>query len=255
MKKISILLGLWGMGLFLIAQNTTTPITISSDLKLTPVSEGVYMHTVWTSSPKYGRFPSNGLVIIKNKKAILVDTPMDDANTRLLCQYLKDTFGAEVVKVIVGHYHEDCIGGLNYIHNQDITSIGLKKTKIICAEQQLPTPIISFTKKKTFYFEGEKVICQYFGGGHTIDNIVVYFPERKVLFGGCLIKSLQSQGLGNTTDAVIEEWDSTINKLKATFTDIRFVIPGHGSFGNADLLDHTIRLVQDYKANKEKGKR
>ncbi|MDX2444076.1 MAG: CfiA family subclass B1 metallo-beta-lactamase, partial [Bacteroidales bacterium] len=77
-------------------------------------------------------------------------------------------------------------------------------------------------------------------------NIVVYFPSQEVLFGGCLIKSMASKGLGNTADAEISEWIPTIQKLKKEFKDIDIVIPGHGQYGNKELLDHTIELVKNY---------
>ena len=44
----------------------------------------------------------------------------------------------------------------------------------------------------------------YPGSGHTEDNIVVWLPKHRILFGGCFVKSLQSKNLGNTEDASIE---------------------------------------------------
>ena len=99
-------------------------------------------------------------------------------------------------------------------------------------------------------FEGQQVICQYFGGGHTVDNIVVYFSKDHVLFGGCLIKSKKSKGLGNIKDAVIDQWDVTIEKVKNEYKDIDYIIPEHGHYGNKDLLRHTINLVEKHKKTK-----
>jgi len=70
-----------------------------------------------------------------------------------------------------------------------------------------------------------------------------------VLFGGCLIKSKNSGSLGNTADAVVEAWDGSVEKIKSTFRDIELVIPGHGAYGNAELLSHTIELVKNRKKN------
>ena len=35
----------------------------------------------------------------------------------------------------------------------------------------------------------------YPGPGHSPDNIVVWIPEARVLFGGCLVKSAGAKGL------------------------------------------------------------
>jgi len=74
-------------------------------------------------------------------------------------------------------------------------------------------------------------------------------PERKILFGGCLIRSADAQGLGNLSDAVVEEWDTTVEKILKTFPDIRVVVPGHGVCGGEELLTHTVELVRRYRDN------
>ena len=86
--------------------------------------------------------------------------------------------------------------------------------------------------------------CLFTGPGHTPDNISVYFPDSKILFGGCMIKSLQSKGLGNTADAVVSEWDKSVDKLKLLCPEAKVVIPGHGNYGDISLLTHTINLVK-----------
>jgi metallo-beta-lactamase class B len=68
-----------------------------------------------------------------------------------------------------------------------------------------------------------------------------------ILFGGCLIKSIDSNGLGNLSDAVVADWDKTIEKVMKKYPVIKTVIPGHGNFGGPELLTHTIELVAKVK--------
>jgi len=56
-----------------------------------------------------------------------------------------------------------------------------------------------------------------------------------------------SRGVGESQEADIENWDKTVFKVKKAYPSIKFVVPGHGAFGNANLLDHTISLVKNYK--------
>jgi len=55
--------------------------------------------------------------------------------------------------------------------------------------------------------------------------------------------------LGNTQDAVVEAWDGSVEKIQQTFGDIEIVIPGHGVYGNPELLSHTIELVKNREKN------
>jgi metallo-beta-lactamase class B len=221
-------------------------IVIDNDISLIHLHDSAYMHVTWDESELYGRFSSNGMVVVKNGKALMIDTPMDNEKTRRLCEYLENSMNVEVVRLVIGHYHDDCLGGLEYIQKSGIESVANKLTAEKCIELGLPVPSIPFTGELTFDFMGEEIECRFFGGGHTFDNIVVWIPSVKVLFGGCLIKSLESRGLGNLSDAVTGEWEGTVRKIIARYPDIRTVIPGHGSHGGPELLDHTIRLAEQY---------
>ena len=166
----------------------------------------------------------------------------------ILTDLLQQRLNAGITKVIVGHSHSDCMGGLSALHEMGIESIACNKTIQICKSQKLPIPQQSFSDSFVFEFEGEKVICRYFGAGHTADNIVVYFPDSQLLFGGCLIKSLDSKGLGNTREADIGAWDTTVLTIRNVYPRIRLVIPGHGALGDHNLLDHTINLVKAHQS-------
>lgn len=222
-------------------------ITITPDIELIKLNDNFFIHTTWIESDEFGRFPSNGLIFTKNGKALLLDTPNSNEQMDTLYTYLKDSLNTKISKFIPGHSHPDCIGGFKFLQSVNVESLSGEKTKAICMNQNLPVPELSFRDSLTFYFEGEKVICRYFGGGHTIDNIVVYFPSSKILFGGCLVKSAYSKNLGYIKEAVLEEWDSTIEQILIEFLDIEIVIPGHGGYGDKQLLHHTIQLVRKFR--------
>ncbi len=88
-----------------------------------------------------------------------------------------------------------------------------------------------------------RVIVDHVGAGHTDDNIVVYLPDERVLFGGCLVKSLGA-GRGNLNDADTLAWAGTVRKVRDRYADARIVVPGHGPPGDATLLDYTIRMFE-----------
>jgi metallo-beta-lactamase class B len=66
----------------------------------------------------------------------------------------------------------------------------------------------------------------------------------KLLFGGCMIKSLESKDLGFTGDADLKEWPRSVEKVKNKYKNARFVIPHHSMWGNMSLIDHTLKLCK-----------
>ena len=95
---------------------------------------------------------------------------------------------------------------------------------------------------------GDKTIdCFYLGAAHSTDNIVVWIPSEKILFAGCMIKSVNARNLGNTADGDLTAYPGTIKKLLAKFPDVKVVIPGHGDFGGMELVKHTKELAEEIK--------
>jgi metallo-beta-lactamase class B len=72
---------------------------------------------------------------------------------------------------------------------------------------------------------------------------VAYFPEERVLFGGCLLKALNA-GKGNLEDANVDKWSNSVEFLKQRFPHLKWVIPGHGDSGDHGLFDYTIQLFR-----------
>jgi metallo-beta-lactamase class B len=244
-KKRILISIFWLIGLVPLIAQTDKEIVIDEDIQLIHLQDSIFVHVTWHYLDAFGRFPSNGLIIIKNGQAIMIDTPMDNDKTSRLTKYLKDEMSVDLTKLIIGHFHEDCMGGLEYLQSIGIESIANAQTIEKCRETGLPIPSTSFTDSLTFDFNGTQIDCRFLGAGHSFDNITVWLPAEKILFGGCLIKSINSNGLGNLSDAVIPEWDITVKKVMEKYTDVEIVIPGHGNYGGIELLPHTIELVEN----------
>lgn len=91
-------------------------IFIDKDIQLIHLKDSVFVHIIWHSLSKFGRFSSNGLIIVKGGEAIMVDTPMDNDKTERLYSYLKDKMNIKVCRLISGHFHDDCMGGIDFLH-------------------------------------------------------------------------------------------------------------------------------------------
>ncbi len=83
----------------------------------------------------------------------------------------------------------------------------------------------------------------YLGAAHSMDNIVVWIPSEQILFPACMVKSIGSKNLGNTTDGDLTAYPKTLAKLIKKFPSAKIVIPGHGKHGGLELIKHTIELT------------
>ena len=218
-------------------------IEISNDIELIKISENAYQHISYMESPQFGRFPSNGLIFINNQKAFLFDTPMTESLTRDLVSWLQDSMRIQILGFVPNHWHDDCMGGLDYLHSLGIESYANELTREIARSKNLPVPKHGFTDSLILKLGDREIICSYLGAAHTVDNIVVWIPSEQILFAGCMVKAMKSTGLGNVADADIKAWPKTMKKVLDKYPNAKIVIPGHGQFGDINLIQHTLELL------------
>lgn len=96
-------------------------------------------------------------------------------------------------------------------------------------------------------FGDTKVKTYYPGKGHTKDNITVWLPQYKILFGGCLVKSLDTREIVQTPGSYLFNWSKAIKKIEGTYKNKNIVVPGHGDPGDNRLFTHTLDLLKNYK--------
>lgn len=221
-----------------------TPTKINDDLVVEQISPHVYIHHSYLETDSFGLVECNGMVISKGGKAIIVDTPTNEKSAKKLYDWIVEELNAEIIAVLPTHFHEDCLGGLEFYHEQGIPSYATSKTLKLAKSNQVTVPQNGFKSQMELSLDGSKVNCFYPGEGHTRDNMVVYFAQDSVLFGGCLIKS-DGSNKGYLGDANVADWSQSVIKVKENFPDTKIVIPGHGQHGSTGLLDYTIQLFKE----------
>ena len=215
----------------------------NKDLRIQKVSKNTYIHTTYLKTKTFGNVPCNGMIATNRGEAIVFDTPTTDSVSAELIKWIQTKLDCKIKAVVVTHFHVDCLGGLREFHKRGIPSFSNQLTIDLAKTKDFAIPQNGFETDLELKIGNEKIICNYPGEGHTRDNIVGYFPKEKVLFGGCLVKSIGS-GKGNLADANVKTWPKTIKNVKSKFSDLKFVIPGHGTFGGSELLNYTIDLFE-----------
>ncbi len=214
----------------------------SENLIVVKLSESVYQHISYLQTDSFGKVDCNGMIVVDNEEAAIFDTPTDAVGSKELIEFLQNK-NIEIKSVVATHFHDDCIGGLDEFHKIGVPSYANRFTIELLKDNEKNIPQNGIDKEFTLNVGSKKVSLNYFGEGHTKDNIVVYFPNEEALFGGCLIKEVDATK-GYLGDANENAWSETVTKLKQKYPDIQTVIPGHGKSGGMELVDYTIELFR-----------
>ena len=235
MIRIIILLTTLLSGLAIANQN-------NGEMEIQKIADNVFLHTSYAELPQIGYYPSNGLVVLDGTNAYIIDTPWLEKDTQVLLEWIERS-GFALKASISTHFHADRTSGIGYLNNHSIETYASELTN-----QHLESV---GGEKATSAFEGpefsllkDKIEVYYPGAGHTQDNIVVWLPESQILFGGCLIRNLETNSMGNTADGSLSDWANTVQNVVDKFPAVKRVVPGHEAIGGAELLAHTIELAE-----------
>lgn len=219
----------------------TKAIYNSETLKIIPVTNNSFVHVSYLETNSYGKVACNGLIYMNEDQAIVFDTPIDDSTSEELIRWITDAKKHKITAIVINHFHDDCLGGLAPFHQQNIPSYANEKTIVLAKREGNQIPKIGFKSRKELTVGGQKISNRYVGEAHTQDNIVSYIPSEQLLFGGCMVKSLNATK-GYLGDANESQWSTTIEKIKQMYLDLKIVVPGHGDYGGTELLDYTAKL-------------
>jgi metallo-beta-lactamase class B len=153
-----------------------------------------------------------------------------------------------LIIAVVTHAHDDRIGGIGCLKRKYISVYALESTTMEAKRLNLPRPDIIFKDSLSLNFAGMQVLLVDPGPGHTNDNMIVWIPVERVLYGGCFIRDEKATDLGNLKEADPQAWLESIEKVSSRFAEAVYVIPGHGRPGGLNLIQHTMELLKQYNA-------
>ncbi len=83
-------------------------------------------------------------------------------------------------------------------------------------------PDVTMNEKMTLFRGGREIQVIFLGRAHTGGDVVVFFPQDKLVFTGDILFG----GPSFLGDGYVDDWPQTLENLKALDFDI--VVPGHG---------------------------
>ena len=218
------------------------PKPYTKPLEIVKLSEHSYMHVSYFKTEEGNFISCNGYIYTEGGEAMIFDTPLNDSISYQLIDYVRNDLKMKIKGVVINHSHADAAGGLRAFNKAGIPSYASTKTADLLKKDSL---MISHPFKDSQIIRLQTAIIdnRYLGEAHASDNIVSYILKEHLLFGGCMIKPLGGP-TGNLKDANLETWSQTVAAVKDYFPEVEIVIPGHGSIGDAALLDYTIEIFK-----------
>jgi glyoxylase-like metal-dependent hydrolase (beta-lactamase superfamily II) len=210
---------------------------LAPDVKVRPLAEGVWLHRTTR-----GVIEANGLLATTDEGTVLVDTGWNDEQAERLLAWAAEHLGP-VRHAVATHFHEDRTGGVAAVERHGVPVSALEATAELARATGRPVPGDLHPAAAGDFRVGGLVVHNP-GPGHAPDNVVVWVPGPRVLFGGCAVKAADATDLGYVGDADLAAWPEAVRGLLARYADGPLVVvPGHGEPAGREALDNTLRLA------------
>jgi len=211
----------------------------SEDVEVSCVAEGVWVFVALAPEDfVYPRYPANGLLLESDGRSVLVDTGWRDAHAESLIAFARER-GHPIAAAMATHAHDDRVGGVAALQAAGIPVFATAETIALAEQAHVTVPDHVLVPGALGDVE-----WLFPGAGHSPDNLVVWHPSSRTLFGGCLIKGLDATSLGHVSEADPVAWPRALDAVREAYPDPARVVPGHGAIGGMELLAHTASLLR-----------
>jgi glyoxylase-like metal-dependent hydrolase (beta-lactamase superfamily II) len=183
--------------------------------------------------------PGNSTALITNEGVILVDDKFDIDHDNIVAM-LKTVTSQPVKYVINTHFHADHSGGNAKLQAAGTLAVASAQARARMVEGKLAgLPDITVQPRGTLYLGGKTAEIYWLGRSHTDGDVVVLFPQQRVLAAGDMYTNEKDtpELIDYSGGGSAKEWPATVDKMMKL--DFDTVVPGHGDVAKkADLVKY-----------------
>jgi cyclase len=192
--------------------------------------------------------PGNTTALITNEGVILVDDKFEVDHDNVL-KMLKTVTSQPVKYVINTHHHADHSGGNAKLQAEGTLAVASLQARERMVEGKQPgLPNITVQPRGTLWLGGKSAEIYWLGRAHTDGDVVVLFPQSRVLAAGDMYT--HGEGTPQLIDyrggGSAKEWTATVEQVLKL--DFDTVVPGHGNVATkrdmAAFRDSTKHLTE-----------
>ena len=218
------------------------------------ISPGVYAYIQLD-----GSWGLNNTGFITGRDAVsVVDTCFTEARTRAFLRAIGGITGLPIRTLVNTHHHGDHTHG-NYLvpgaaivgHElcrQTVIDTGIRGLhplfpNVAWGNLELAPPFITFKDRLDLFVDDLKLELRYMGPAHTTNDVVVWLPERRLLFSGDLVFNGGTPfvAMGSISGSLV-----ALERMRELGAEI--IVPGHGPVCGPEVMDDIeayLRFVQD----------
>ena len=211
---------------------------------LKKIAGNVYSYVGVKNATPGNSFGANAGIVIGEEGILVIDTLTSGNEAQRFINDIRKVSNKHILFVVNTHYHLDHtfgngkfkkLGAAVIAHencSKNIVKYGNATLENASAYGFTPqdiegtkiaSPVITFQDRLEIDLGGQKVRLIYPGPSHTDGSILVYLPEKKILFAGDM---LFTDYHPNLIDGNIQAWKKALDYMLSL--EAETIIPGHG---------------------------
>lgn len=227
--------------------------------RLEEVSDGVFAYL-----QLHGQWGLNNCGLLLGSESVTaIDTCFTERRSRAFYEATRSVSAHPVRTLINTHHHGDHTHG-NFLFSPEAVIIGHEQCReeVIAAglgttalwpdvewgDLQVTPPEVTFQERLDLWVDGLKVELLYLGPAHTTNDIVVWLPERGLVFAGDLIFK------GGTPFMLMGSITGSLKALQAIRAlGPETIVPGHGPVCGPEAISEVESYVRFVQETAERG--
>jgi cyclase len=183
-----------------------------------------------------------------------IDTCFTERRSRAFRDAIRSVSGLPVRTLLNTHHHGDHTHG-NFVFRPEAMIVGheLCRKEVIetgvgtkalfpgvdWGEIEVTPPFVTFDNRMTLFVDELRVELIHVGPAHTTNDIVVWLPERRVVFTGDVIFN---NGTPFALMGSIDGWLEALERLRSLGAER--MVPGHGAVCGPEVIDDVAQYLR-----------
>jgi len=207
-------------------------------------------------------FAVNSVVFVGDDGILLVDTGQQGAS-ELILEKIRELSDKEIKYIINTHHHADHFSGNELLGKNAIKIAHINYKTVLTTGMNIlqeyssdVLPQLTFDSEIDLHFNNEEIKLIAVPGTHSNSDIIVYFPESKIVCLSAVVTLGNFPFVGPEAGCSIKNYPIVLDRLLSMFNDDVTFVLGHGQ--NCTLKDirdlknmiiETSKIVGDELAN------
>lgn len=223
-------------------EDTQEPIALTKNLFVTNITLNTWFWTAY-KNPE-GKPPAiNGLLHLTDSMVIGVNIPWRPQQVDQLAKFCLEKLQRRIGKVILTSFSPQRTQAMEAFKSHAVVFHGTLNNRTLSGLRNMPSPDQFFSKKQDIEIDGRLIQLYNIGPILAKDQVIVFFPDDKILYLGPLIKTPHAKltGLSKNT---LDRWEKALHKSQRLYPGSEYIIPARGPIRDQRAIAQTYILIR-----------